>query len=78
MFGPGPAATHGDPDDPVAVRPDADCADKVGVSPLWRLGKRTLGLYLPLRFRRGQPFHAGTAWLLMGRGLKGMAGVLAR
>jgi sulfide:quinone oxidoreductase len=47
------------------------------VSPLWRLGKKALGLYLPLRFRRGQPFHAGTAWQAMDLGLKGMARVLA-
>ena len=59
------------------MRPNADGAYKVGVSPLWRLGKRTLGLYLPLRFRRGQPFHAGTAWQVMDVGLRGMAGVLA-
>lgn len=73
-----PLRLTGDPDDPVAVRPDANGSYKVGVSPLWRLGKTTLGLYLPLRFRRGKPFHAGTAWQLMDIGLKGMAGVLAR
>jgi sulfide:quinone oxidoreductase len=72
-----PLRLTGDADDPVAVRPDADGAYKVGVSPLWRLGKKTLGLYLPMRFGRGRPFHAGTAWQVMDVGLKGMARALA-
>ena len=72
-----PLRLTGDATDPVAVRPGANGAYRVGVSPLWRLGKKTLGLYLPLRFRRGQPFHAGTAWQAMDLGLKGMARVLA-
>jgi sulfide:quinone oxidoreductase len=72
-----PLTLTGDASDPVAVRPGADSAYRVGVSPLWRLGKKTLALYLPLRFRRGHPFHAGTAWQAMDAGLKGMARVLA-
>jgi sulfide:quinone oxidoreductase len=72
-----PLRLTGDPDDPVAVRPDADGDYRVGVSPLWRLGKKTLGLYLPARFRRGRPFHAGTPWQLMDLGLRGMSRVLA-
>jgi sulfide:quinone oxidoreductase len=72
-----PLRLTGDPADPVEVRPDADGAYKVGVSPLWRLGKKLLGIYLPMRFRAGEPFHAGTAWQLMDVGLKGMSGILA-
>jgi sulfide:quinone oxidoreductase len=72
-----PLRLTGDATDPVAVRPEANGAYRVGVSPLWRLGKKTLALYLPLRFRRGKPFHAGTAWQAMDLGLKGMARVLA-
>jgi sulfide:quinone oxidoreductase len=73
-----PLQTTGDPQRPVEVRPDADGAYKVGVSPLWRLGKKALGIYLPLRFRNGLPFHQGAPWTAMELGLKGMAGVLAR
>jgi sulfide:quinone oxidoreductase len=72
-----PLRLTGDPARPVEVRPGADGDYKVGVSPLWRLGKKVLGIYLPMRFTAGEPFHAGTAWQLMDVGLKGMAGVLA-
>lgn len=73
-----PLRVTGDPTRPVEVRPDADGAYKVGVSPLWRLGKKMLGLYLPLRFRNGLPFHEGAPWTAMEVGLKGMAAALAR
>ena len=63
---------------PVGVRPDADGAYRVGVSPLWRVGKKMLGIYLPFRFRAGQPFHAGPPWRAMELGLKGMSAALAR
>jgi sulfide:quinone oxidoreductase len=72
-----PLRLTGDAADPVEVRPDSDGDYKVGVSPVWRLGKKMLGIYLPMRFRAGEPFHAGTAWQLMDVGLKGMSGVLA-
>jgi sulfide:quinone oxidoreductase len=72
-----PLRLTGDADDPVEVRPDADGDYKVGVSPMWRLGKKMLGVYLPMRFRAGEPFHAGTGWQLMDVGLKGMSEVLA-
>jgi sulfide:quinone oxidoreductase len=72
-----PLQLTGDPARPVEVRPGADGDYKVGVSPLWRLGKKMLGFYLPMRFNAGEPFHAGTAWQLMDVGLKGMAGALA-
>lgn len=73
-----PLRVTGDPARPVEVRPDANGDYRVGVSPLWRLGKKTLGLYLPLRFRAGKPFHAGAPWRAMEIGLKGMSTVLAR
>jgi sulfide:quinone oxidoreductase len=72
-----PLQLTGDPSRPVEVRPDADGDYKVGVSPLWRIGKKMLGFYLPMRFSAGEPFHAGAAWQLMDVGLKGMAGALA-
>jgi NADH dehydrogenase FAD-containing subunit len=73
-----PLQVTGDPRRPVIVRPDADGDYRVGVSPLWRLGKRMLGIYLPLRFGHGQPFHAGVPWKVMDIGLKGMSKALAR
>jgi sulfide:quinone oxidoreductase len=73
-----PLDLTGDPARPVAVRADANGAYKVGVSPVWRLGKRLLGLYLPFRFRAGRPFHAGVSWKAMELGLKGMSTALAR
>ena len=72
-----PLRVTGDPARPVEVRPDADGDYKVGVSPLWRMGKKVLGFYLPMRFNAGEPFHAGAAWQLMDVGLKGMAGALS-
>jgi NADH dehydrogenase FAD-containing subunit len=72
-----PLQLTGDPAHPVVVRPDAGDDYKVGVSPLWRVGKKLLGVYLPMRFRAGEPFHAGTAWQLMDVGLKGMSAVFA-
>jgi NADH dehydrogenase FAD-containing subunit len=72
-----PLRVTGDPVRPVEVRPEADGAYKVGVSPIWRLGKKMLGAVVPMRFHAGEPFHAGTAWQLMDFGLRGMKGVLA-
>lgn len=72
-----PLQVTGDPARPVAVRPDADGAYKVGTSPLWRLGKKMLGFSVPMRFAAGEPFHAGMGWQLMDVGLKGMSGILA-
>jgi sulfide:quinone oxidoreductase len=73
-----PLRTTGDPLRPVEVRPDSDGAYKVGVSPIWRLGKKMLGIYLPLRFRNGLPFHHGAPWAAMELGLKAMSGAFAR
>lgn len=73
-----PLALTGDSSRPVTVRPDADGAYRVGSSPAWRVGKKLLGLYLPWRFRDGQPFHAGAPWQGMQLGLKAMSAVLAK
>jgi len=72
-----PLRYTGDPEKPVEV--DLEDAEhyKVGVSPLWRPGKKLLGYYLPWRFGNGEPFHAGFAWELMDMGLKVMSRVLA-
>src|SRR5687768_12633636 len=57
-----PVELTGDPDRPVRVRPDADGDYRVGTSPVWRLGKKTLGFSVPARFAAGRPFHAGATW----------------
>jgi NADH dehydrogenase FAD-containing subunit len=72
-----PLRLTGDPNRPVEVRPDAGEDYKVGVSPAWRIGKKMLGFYLPMRFGAGEPFHAGAGWQMMDAGLKGMVKVLA-
>ncbi|MEN3027122.1 MAG: FAD-dependent oxidoreductase [Chlorobiota bacterium] len=66
-------------DSPVAqVRPGAEELYKVGVSPLWRLGKKFLGKYLPFRFRAGNPFHMGLPWRAIEKSMKLMSSLLAR
>jgi sulfide:quinone oxidoreductase len=77
VFAQVPLEVTGDPDRPVAVRPDADGEYKVGIGHLWRLGKKMLGMSVPMRFHAGEPFHAGMAWQFMDVGIKGMSGVLA-
>jgi NADH dehydrogenase FAD-containing subunit len=72
-----PLALTGDPARPVTVRPDADGDYKVGTGSTWRLGKKMLGMTVPMRFHAGEPFHAGLAWQMMDVGLKGMSAVLA-
>jgi sulfide:quinone oxidoreductase len=72
-----PVELTGDPSRPVRVRPDADGAYRVGTSPVWRLGKKTLGFTVPARFAAGDPFHAGRVWDAMDVGLRAMSGVLA-
>ncbi len=66
-----------DPQQPVAVDVEDTEHYKVGVSPLWRVGKSALGFYLPWRFGSGKPFHAGFAWNMMDLGLKAMSRVMA-
>jgi len=72
-----PLQATGDPAAPVRVDPDAGDDYLVGVSPLWRLGKKALGYYLPHQFGAGRPFHGGLPWHTMELGLKGMAKTLA-
>ncbi|MCM2325785.1 MAG: FAD-dependent oxidoreductase [Candidatus Woesearchaeota archaeon] len=50
---------------------------RVGTSKIWRLGKWMLGVYLPFRYRNGNPFHAGLPWKLMDIGLKIMSRIMA-
>ena len=73
-----PLKYTGDPEKPVAVDTEDESHYKVGVSPLWRMGKSVLGFYLPWRFGHGKPFHAGFAWDAMDMGLKVMSKVLAK
>lgn len=77
VFAQVPLETTSDPLWPVRVRPDAGSEYKAGVSKSWRLGKKLLGFYLPMRFRAGEPFHAGAAWKMMESGLTVMSGMLA-
>lgn len=73
-----PLRATGDPELPVAVREDLASEYKVGTGEVWRIGKKMLGTVLPLRFRDGQPFHAGAAWTTMEAGLKVMSALFAR
>jgi sulfide:quinone oxidoreductase len=61
----------------VEVDPEAAHEYQVGVSPLWRVGKKVMGVYLPWRFGHGEPFHAGLAWNAINAGLKMAKSVLA-
>ncbi len=72
-----PLKYTGDPRRPVAVALEDADHYRVGVSPLWRIGKKALGWYLPWRFGNGEPFHAGLAWGAMDVGLKVMSRTLA-
>jgi NADH dehydrogenase FAD-containing subunit len=72
-----PLELTGDPVHPVAVRADADGDYKVGTGATWRLGKKMLGMTVPMRFHAGEPFHAGLGWQMMEVGLRGMSTVLA-
>jgi len=72
-----PLQLTGNPDTPIEVRPGADDAYKVGTGKIWRLGKKALGIYLPLQFKAGRPFHAGAGWEAMNAALKVMSRILA-
>ncbi len=72
-----PLKYTGNPAKPVTVD-TADDHYRVGVSPIWRLGKMVLGMYMPWRFGNGEPFHAGLGWEAMDMGLKVMSKVLAK
>lgn len=73
-----PLRLTGVPEKPVEVEPAAMDAYKLGSSPVWRLGKKALSYYLPLRFAYGNPFHAGVPWKGMETGLKVMSKVMAK
>ncbi len=77
VFAQVPLRYTGDSQRPVTVDTEDEDHYKVGVSPLWRLGKSALGFYLPWRFGSGKPFHAGFAWSVMDLGLKTMSRVMA-
>jgi sulfide:quinone oxidoreductase len=72
-----PLRFTGDPLRPVEVNLKDAEHYKVGVSPMWRMGKKLLGVYAPWRFGHGEPFHAGFAWDAMDLGLKVMSRFLA-
>jgi sulfide:quinone oxidoreductase len=72
-----PLEETGDPDHPVRPRSGADAEYKLGVSPVWRMGKRMVASSLLMRFAAGEPFHAGAGWRLLDVGVKAMAGMLA-
>jgi sulfide:quinone oxidoreductase len=73
-----PLKYTGDPAKPVTVDTEDTDHYKVGVSPIWRVGKKVLGIYLPWRFGSGEPFHAGFAWNAMDLGLKVMSSIYAK
>ncbi len=67
-----------DPGKPVTVDLEDEDHYKIGVSPVWRAGKKFVGVYLPWRFRQGEPFHAGLGAEAMKLGLKVASKVMAR
>ncbi|MBS0261120.1 MAG: FAD-dependent oxidoreductase [Planctomycetes bacterium] len=77
VFAQVPLKYTGDSSHPVEVNVTDSDHYKVGVSPLWRVGKTALGYYLPWRFGSGKPFHAGLPWKVMELGLKIMSQTMA-
>lgn len=73
-----PLHLTGDPSRPIEVRAGADGDYRVGSSKAWRAGKKMLGLSVPWRFGRGEPFHGGAFWRGMDTGLRAMSSVLAK
>lgn len=72
-----PLQVTGRLDRPVEIQAEAGGSYRVGSSPLWGLGKMAVGVYLPWRFKAGNPFHTGAPWKGMEFGTKIMSGVLA-
>lgn len=60
------------------VRAGAHDLYKLGTGEVWRVGKKMIGTVLPMRFRAGEPFHAGATWATMEAGLKMMSAAFAR
>jgi sulfide:quinone oxidoreductase len=73
-----PLLLTGDEAVPVVVETDDEARYRVGVSPLWRAGKKFVGLYLPWRFGSGEPFNAGFTSGAMDIGLKVASKLMAR
>jgi sulfide:quinone oxidoreductase len=65
-------------DKPIEVRTEEEEAYRVGSSRMWRFGKLALGVYLPSRFKAGNPFHTGAPWKGLEAGVKLMSGLMAR
>lgn len=72
-----PLEVTGDPDHPVRLRSGGNGEYKVGVSPLWRAGKRMFSSYLLMQFAAAEPFQTGPGWRSMDLGMRAMAGMLA-
>ncbi|HKP51343.1 MAG TPA: FAD-dependent oxidoreductase [Chloroflexia bacterium] len=73
-----PLRLTGIPDRPIEVSTEDEDSYRVGSSRMWRLGKLALGVYLPSRFKAGNPFHAGAPWKGLEAGVKLMSGLMAR
>jgi NADH dehydrogenase FAD-containing subunit len=72
-----PLRLSGDPEHPVEVRPGAESDYLLGSSPAWRTAKAALARTVLWRFGRGEPFHAGGLWGMMGAGLRGLSRLFA-
>ena len=72
-----PLEVTGDPDHPVRLGSNGVAEYKVGVSPLWRAGKRMFSAYLLMQFAAAEPFRTGPGWRCMDLGVRAMAGMLA-
>lgn len=78
VFAQVPLRVTGTPAESATVDQAAVAQYRAGVSVAWRTGKQVLETYLPMRFRRGLPFHAGAPERLMGLGMWAAASTLAR
>lgn len=73
-----PLRITGGPAGSAVVDEAAAAQYRAGTSAAWRTGKQVLETYLPMRFRRGLPFHAGAPERIMGLGMWAAASTLAR
>jgi len=73
-----PMRLTGRREDPSEVKSDHEDEYRVGSSRMWRLGKLALGIYLPMRFKAGNPFHVGAPWKGIEAGVKLMSGLTTR
>lgn len=73
-----PLRLTGKLDNPIEVRIEDEDAYRIGSSRVWRIGKLALGVYLPRRFKAGNPFHAGAPCKGLEEGVKLMSGLMAR